>query len=322
MRDNRLWIQQAIRRQLDHTSLTAERERELLRRHHHGATDAERQSALAELWESHGKLVVSIASRYRRGDIDPLDLIGAGHLGLHTAISRFDLDNHETRLSSFAIGWIRGVITDYIRRNTTVMRLPETGAHRQLLASHAKLFRDARLDCGREQIDPTEDELNERVGCRVGLSRDEVANTMRLLGGYGVVSLHAPSDQNDVAPSLANTLRDLDAPSEDDVIQRLDVAKARRRVTELADEILGERERLVFQARHVAGGDNPPTLDTIAARLGVTRERVHFLEASAKRKIAQALLREGYRSLSSMPTKPRAVAMTRRDPRDVVPLRA
>lgn len=287
------WIDRAIRCQLDRSSLTAERERELLVRYQKGGSEAVRQAALTELWESHSKLVVATATRYRRSGIELLDLIGAGHLGLHTAISRFDTSRVDTRLSSFAISWIRWAVTDHIRRNTSVMRLPESNVHRQLYSMREKLTRDARMSCVRDGVEPTEHELHERIGLRIGMSSQEVASSLRLLAG-GVISLHNSDDGSDTTPGLEATLRDDTAATEDDVILRLDHAKARRRVIELAGEILGERERAIFLARCLPDRDEPATLEALAARHGVTRERIHQLETSAKRKIATALRNEGY----------------------------
>jgi DNA-directed RNA polymerase sigma subunit (sigma70/sigma32) len=110
----------------------------------------------------------------------------------------------------------------------------------------------------------------------------------------GVISLHNNGDGPDTTPGLEATLRDDTAATEDDVILRLDHAKARRRVIELAGEILGERERAIFLARCLADRDEPATLEALATRHGVTRERIHQLETSAKRKIATALRNEGY----------------------------
>jgi RNA polymerase sigma-32 factor len=284
------WIDQAIRCQLDWSSLTAERERELLIRFQTGGREADRQSALVELWESHSKLVVSLAMRHRRSGIEVLDLIGAGHLGLHTAISRFDTSRAGTRLSSFAIDWIRWSIIDHIRRNTSVMRLPTSAGHRRLFAMRERLFRDARNSCIRDGIEPTEQVLHERIGQRIGISAAEVGRSLRLLNGE-VLSLQAAAGGG---PVLGDTLRDDTAATEDEVILRLDQAKVRRRVAELAEEILGERERAVFHARCMSDRDPPVTLEILALQFAVTRERIHQLEASARRKIATALVNEGY----------------------------
>ena len=159
------------------------RERELLVRARSDVPSAASRAALTELWMSHGKLVAAIAAKHRRSDIDHDDLINAGHLGLHTAITRFDTDRFDSRLSTYASVWIRWYINDYIRRNSGPVRLPESKAHRQLAQSGPRLLAEARKACDREGVEPADSELHERIGRRVGLSADEVAHGLRLLQG-------------------------------------------------------------------------------------------------------------------------------------------
>jgi RNA polymerase sigma-32 factor len=296
MGDSGRWVDRAIRSQLDRSNLTVERERHLLRLAQRGASPGLRHAALTELWESHSKLVVAIASRYRRFNIELLDLVGAGHLGLHTAIERFDPDRYQTRLSTYAIGWIRWFIQDYIRRNTGPVRLPESSAHRQLAQNSIRLLADARRTCERERVEPTESALCERISRRIGLDPGDVACSLRMLQG-GSLSLHQPGPGGADAPSLQDTLPDETAGTEDSTILRLDHAKLRNRIQVLAGEILGERERIVFASRCLADSDDVVHLDDLAVRFGVSIERVYQLEASAKRKIATALAQEGYTRL-------------------------
>ena len=291
-------VDRAIRNQLDRSNLTVERERHLLRLAHHGASPGLRHTALTELWESHSKLVVGIASRYRRSNIELLDLVGAGHLGLYKAIERFDVHNFNTRLSTYATVWIRWYIQDYIRRNTGPVRLPESTAHRQLSQNGARLVADARRSCERDQIEPTESAICEKISHRIGLNPSDIACSLRMLQG-GSLSLHDPAPNERQNAALEETLADDSAGSEDTAILRLDHARLRARVLALTNEILGERERTVFQARCLAETDEIMHLSDLAVRFGVSVERVHQLEASAKRKIATALTREGYAQLVS-----------------------
>ncbi|HUB49599.1 MAG TPA: sigma-70 family RNA polymerase sigma factor [Acetobacteraceae bacterium] len=293
MEEARSWTDRAIRRQIDLSNLSAEREHELLQIVRTSGDEQRRQSALTELWESHSKLVVSIASRYRYQNVDLLDLIGAGHLGLYAAIDRFDPDRFESRLSSYAIGWIRWYIQDYVSRNSGPVRLPGSNAHRQLMQLRGRLLAEARRSCLREQVEPTDSELWDRIGRRIGMPADEVARSMRLMHG-GSLSLHADNSDEPGAVALEHVLADDAASPEDDVILRLDHAKARKRITTLAQELLGERERIVFMARCMNDSDDVARLDSLAAQFGVSRERIYQLEASAKRKIATALTQEGY----------------------------
>ena len=213
---------------------------------------------MTELWMSHGKLVAAIAAKYRRSDIDHDDLINAGHLGLHTAIMRFDTERFDTRLAAYATVWIRWYITDYIRRNSGPVRLPESKAHRQLAQSGPRLLIEARKACEREGVEPTDSELHARIGRRVGLSADEVAHGLRLIQGARM-SLHAQDDEDGYEVGL----RDDAAPTADDLHERMDHERLRARIRMLANEVLGERERQVFLARSMADNDDVPSLEDV-----------------------------------------------------------
>ena len=278
----------AIRAQLSRPSLTAERERHLLLTRHRSGDERARQQALSELWESHSKLVVAVAKQYRRPDLEMTDLVGAGHLGMHAAIEGFDPERFGTRLSTYAIGWIRHYIQDYIRRHAYPVRPPSSDAHRLLFRMTGKLFAEARRSCMRDEVQPTDGELCARVGARIGLPGDEVARCLSLARGEAL-NVHAESDEG----TLAELLPAQDPSPEEAVIVRLDHAKLRRRILGLARDILGERERRVFLARCMSSDETITHLDSLAAELGVTRERVYQLEVSAKRKIAVALTHEG-----------------------------
>jgi RNA polymerase sigma-32 factor len=273
-------------RPFDAPNLDEARERELLVRVR--SASAHGRAALTELWMSHGKLVASIAAKYRRSDIDHDDLINAGHLGLHTAITRFDTDRFDTRLSSYAAVWIRWYINDYIRRNSGPVRLPESKAHRQLAQSGPRLLAEARKACDREGLDPTDSELHQRIGCRLGLTSDEVAHGLRLIQGARM-SLHADDDGEH-----ESSLPDTAAPTADDLHERMDHDRLRTRIRALTNEVLGERERTVFLARSMANTNQVPSLEAFATRFGVSTTRVHQIEISARRKIATALAASGY----------------------------
>ncbi len=277
------------KRQVGSPNIDEARERELLLIARSVAPGVDSRAALTELWMSHGKLVASIAAKYRRSDIDYDDLINAGHLGLHTAITRFDTGRFDTRLAAYASVWIRWHITDYIRRNSGPVRLPASKAHRQLAQSAPRLLIEARKACEREGIDPTDSELHARIGRRLGLTGDDVAHGLRLIHGART-SLHAGDDEDD----YESTLRDDAAPTADDLDERMDHERLRVRIRILANEVLGERERLVFFARSMANSDDVPSLEAFSGQFGVSTARIHQIEISARRKIAVSLAASGY----------------------------
>lgn len=286
-------MERALQRTLmDRPKLTAEQERELWTTWRHGTDSRERQRALTQLWESHSKLVYAIASRYRWSGIEMADLVSAGQIGLHTGIDRFDPDAFSNRLSTYAAEWIRSHIQDYVARNAATVRLPSTAAHRRLIQASRRLFAEARRACDREGVSPTDGELCDRVGRIVGLSGLEVSQTLRLMSG-NMTSLDQTLGDEEGSATVGDMLVCPQAAQEDDLIGRMDTDRLRRRIAELAAEVLTERERDVFMSRCFSGSDDVVHLETLAAKHGVSRERIHQLEASAKRKVMTALSAEG-----------------------------
>lgn len=270
----------AIRSLLRRPNLTAEREQHLLRKRLPGNDETVRQQALSELWESHNKLVVAVARQHHRPDLSMTELVAAGHMGMRAAIEAFDPDRRDTRLATYAVGWIRRYVQDHIRRRA-LPALPSGPATLEPLFHAASwLFADARRACQREGIEPTTAELCERVGARLGVPGDEVARHLNLTNDGLATTETAPPPVVEAGP-------------QEDVVLRLDHARLRHRVTALTQEILGERERKVFAARCVGNARGVRQRDSLAAELGISRERVYQLEVSAKRKMAAALAHEG-----------------------------
>ena len=279
-----------VKRQIfDAPNLDEGREQALLSRAQSDGPAADTHAAITELWMSHAKLVAAIAAKFHNTAIDRDDLIAAGQLGLHTAIMRFDLTRADIRLSAYAAHWIRGSILEYIRQNAGPVRMPESKAHRQLALSAPRLIEDAKKQCVREGAEPTESALYMRVGRRLGLTEAEVAKGLGLMHGAGT-SLNAGYG----AEGEESDIRDDSAPTDDDVIERMDHARLRAHLRVLASETLGEREREIFLRRVMADSEPVPSLEDFAASFGVTAARVHQIEGSARRKIALALEKTGY----------------------------
>jgi len=108
---------------------------------------------------------------------------------------------------------------------------------------------------------------------------------------------HRATDAVSAKPRHPSQREDIEATGaaarDDSVVQSLHDATLRRRVAGLAQEILGERERIVFLARCIGESQGVRQREDLATELGVTSERVYQLEVSARRKIAAALEHDG-----------------------------
>jgi len=267
-------------------NLSESEERSLLTDYHTHPDLKCRHEALAKLWLAYGKLVVSFARKYRQSAHDYDDLISSGFLGLLDAINSFDTTRAGVRLGTYAVFRIRHEVETYLRRNARAVCLPDTTSHRQLLRHRQRLFRDAERACRREGVSPRHSELCKRVAARVDLPVSEVEYTLQLLARS-----HVSLDDEDMfSPKLADLIAD---SHENAVVSAIDSAALKARISALMDEILGKSERRAFQARCLTD-DDPAHLQSLAAELAISPERVYQLEASAKRKLAIALSHQGF----------------------------
>lgn len=69
------------------------------------------------------RFVMSVASEYKKDGVSPLEFINQGVLGLDCAIEKYDISTG-LKLITFAVHWIRASISEYIRDNANLIRLP------------------------------------------------------------------------------------------------------------------------------------------------------------------------------------------------------
>lgn len=240
--------------------LSREEESELARRAAAGDRDARDRLVEANLG-----LVVTIARRFLGRGLDLEDLIGEGNLGLIRASAGFN-PALGTRFSTHAGYWITLAIREALCQTGSAIRLPERmlGLLRRWRRAEWVLGRDL----GRK---PSFDE----VASTLGLNEARRTHVARALEAG---RLHASGLCGD--GSIDEAVASADGHP---VQERLEVEEERAIAWRLMGR-LEPRERSIVMLRFGLEGD-ALTLEQIGRRLGVTRERVRQLEASALRKL-------------------------------------
>jgi RNA polymerase sigma-32 factor len=237
-------------------SLDRETERDLAKRWMAGD-----KTAGIKIVEACLPFVVSIALEYRRWGVPLEDIIQQGNLGLLKAAAKFD-PARECRLATYAAYWIRAEIREYVVRAFRVVRLGTTKGERRAL----RAYRSSKT------TDPA------ALAKISGLPEERIRLLLPLLSGREV-SLDAST--NDTPPAVDRlptaTMSPEDEASRDEIS-----ARASRAVQDAVGE-LDEREQMIVKARLMA--EDPPTLQELGNRLGVSKERVRQLEERARTKL-------------------------------------
>lgn len=225
---------------------------------------AQARTARDELVRSNARLVISIAKRYQNLGLQFMDLIQEGNLGLLRAIDRFE-PARGLRLSTYATWWVRQGIARAVANQGRTIRLPA-----YLQDRLHQLFQASQLleqSLGRA---PTDAEL----AGQLAISPADLRSLRTLT--TPVVSLDDTLNTDDDESALEQMEDTRITPVDELVAHRLLHTSLERAVAELP-----ARLALIVRLRYGLGGDRPHTLESIARKLSLSRERVRQIERDA-----------------------------------------
>lgn len=250
-----------------HPVLTLEEERTIAER----AGRFKDGDAVDRLINSNLRLVVKIALEYYNSRHDILDLIQEGNEGLVRAARKYN-PYKGAKFSTYSSFWIRAYILKHIMDSWSMVKIGTTQNQRRLFY---RLKREKRR-LENAGIFPAAQLVADILGVRT----EEVEDMEKRLS-FSDVSLDSPLSY-DGEDTVIDTIR---------IDNNIEEAVADREKREILDskiaefrEILNEKELHIFDRRIIT--DEPATLQDIACRFAISRERVRQLECRVLKKFS------------------------------------
>ncbi len=226
--------------------------------------------ALERLVRANLRFVVSVAKQYQNQGLSLPDLINEGNVGLIKAAHRFD-ETKGFKFISYAVWWIRQAILQAVAEQSRLVRIPmnQVGNLSKIKKTSSRL----------EQLyhrQPTIKEIAEELD----LPEHKVIAAYRM--NAKEVSMDSPVGDDDDMSLIDTIIPDGTVHTDEHIARKLDIAEIRRSMA-----ILTDKEREILNLYFGIDATHNYTLEEIAYRLDLTRERVRQIKDKALKKLKQ-----------------------------------
>lgn len=229
-------------------------------------------AAIEEMVLRNQRLVISIAKKCLGRGLPMSDMVQEGNLGLMHAIEKFDCDRG-LRFSTYATNWIWQSIQRALETKVNTIRIP---SHIYTWSNQINRAREEYL-IAHDGKEPSAEEISKMTGLDT-----EKINYTKELKMLEPISYDIPVNEEESETTLEDFIPDRDAKSLDEQVNAI---INRETITQIIDTVLNDRDAELLKLRYGITDSNPMTLMQLAARYGITRERVRQIEFISTKRI-------------------------------------
>ncbi len=225
------------------------------------------QAALDRLTKANLRFVVSVAKQYQNQGLILGDLINEGNVGLIKAATRFD-ETKGFKFISYAVWWIRQSIISAISTQSRAVRLPgnQIGNLIRIRKEQSRLEQEFERE-------PSTAELAESLETTTDKIVDSLSNSGRQL------SMDAPFVAGEEG-TLLDVMQSEDPTTDSKLMHDSLAIEINRSLSKL-----NQRDQEVIILFYGLQNNSPHTLEEIAEKFSLTRERVRQLKDKALQRI-------------------------------------
>lgn len=207
------------------------------------------------------KLVIKISKNYSTNQMQKMDLIQEGNIGLIKGIDKFDY-KMGYKLSTYVSWWIKQSINDALNKKSRSIKLPSNIIN--------TIYKIKKYDDDNLSIEELSKKLN------MSISKIKQA----LEAPNDVISMDGIVNPNDINGDKEMSIGDLFSSNQAEPYYELSLEERNKMIRKIIKTYLSDREETILINRFGLNEKNEEeTLEEVGKRVNLTRERVRQIES-------------------------------------------